>query len=441
MTFNSNGHNGEQTTIHDVIVIGGGLMGSSAAWHLSNYGKEVVLLEKQGRVYEKGSSKGEARVVRSSNIEGDTLWSYLHNTSVKEVETVIRFLNNKGTAITMEGIYTTSPISYIARHEELGQLLNNLKNQDANFELASKVEEGESKFGVNLKEGTFLHREYNTHSGTFNPRKLIQLLHQAIALKGYQIRYNSEVTGIEKKDGVYKITVDANGKSILLSAKQVVSAAGPYTGGLLQKIAPYYNSLIHPKRVFLTFLRIKNEHYNNLPVAQKQQMKNGFPVIDRTTNLECEEFFAMIESYDEQDNPIIKIGGHFQRTNIGDIDKVWQKKLNQKEINWSIEKIASYLNFLNLPIMVNQIEVVDTYSCVYSLTETEVPFVTPILEDDNSIDENFVVIAGMSGVGAKGAMAYGLIASNLLTNKKQEDPYYETAVAKLGYERIATKTL
>lgn len=416
-------------------------MGSSAAWHLSNFGKEVILFEKQASTYEYGSSKGDARVVRGSNIEGDTLWSYLHNTTVKEVEKLLQFLNHQGIAITIEDIYTTSPISYISIHEELDPLLNNLKKQEINFEIASSPQEGRIKFNVNLKDGTFLHREYHTHSGTFNPRKLIQLLHKAITLKGGQIKYNSEVKGIEKENGIYTITVESSGTLTRLQAKQVISAAGSYTGKLLQNIAPEFDKLIHPKRVFLTFLKIKNGYYNQLTEEQKRQLKNGFPVIDRSMNLKCEEFFAMIENYDADGNPIIKIGGHFQRSDISDIDKVWQQRLDADEINWSVEKIVNYLRFLNLPIETNLIEVVDTYSCIYSLTESEVPCVTPILCDDNSMDKNFVVIAGMSGVGAKGAMAYGLIAANLLCNKKQEDTFYDTAVAKLGYERLETKTL
>lgn len=427
--------------IHEVIVLGGGLMGSSAAWHLSNQGKSLLLIEQQDEVYKSGSSKGEARVVRSSNIEGDPLWSFLHNTTVKEIELLIQYLTSQGLNITMEDVYSTSPVSYIALSEELDQLLSNLKKQDVHYDVAANAEEGKQKFKVNLEDGTFLLREYNTYSGTFNPRKLIQLLHRAIILKGNQISYNSRVTEIERKEGYYSIAMLADGKSTLLKAKQLICAAGPYTGQLLRNIAPYFERLVDPKRVFLSFLKINNEHYEKFSDVQKQQLKNGFPVIDRSMNLELEEYFAMIENHDDQGNPIVKIGGHFQRSNINDIDKVWQQKLNQKEIDWSIEKIAHYLNFLNLPIEKNQIEVVDTYSCVYSLTKTEVPFVTPILQNENSKDENFVVIAGMSGVGAKGAMAYGLIAANLLTNELQKDPYYKVAVAKLGYERIATKTL
>jgi len=75
-----------------VIIIGGGLMGSASAWQLADRGVPVILLEKQDSIYDSGSSLGQARIARSSN-RGDDIWSYMHNTSVSEVERLIRFLN------------------------------------------------------------------------------------------------------------------------------------------------------------------------------------------------------------------------------------------------------------------------------------------------------------------------------------------------------------
>ncbi|MCY4212025.1 MAG: hypothetical protein OXF68_00140, partial [Gammaproteobacteria bacterium] len=51
-------------------------------------------------------------------------------------------------------------------------------------------------------------------------------------------------------------------------------------------------------------------------------------------------------------------------------------------------------------------------------------------------DSNLVVIAGLSGVGAKGALAYGLIAANLLLGQDDPDPMYQKAQAAFGYERL-----
>jgi len=423
--------------IHEVIVIGGGLMGSSAAWHLSNYDKEVLLIEKQGKNYYNGSSKGEARIVRSSNIENDELWSYLHNCAVHETKILMEYLNSKEITTSISDIYTTSPISYLARIEELDLLLNNLKKQNIDFEIASTIDEGNSKFEVKLQKGTFLQREYNEHSGTLNPRKLIQSLHKAVALKSNRIYYETKVKRVEKEQGLYSISVqEPDGICKTLYTKQVISATGPYTGQVLKNIAPNFDGLIYPKRVFLAFVKIRNEHYQTLTEKQKEQLKNGFPIIDKSIDLRSEEFFAMIENYDSSGNPIIKIGGHYHRSAIINLDEVWNTKLSAEEVDWTRRKTIDYFKLLNLPIEANQIEVVDEYSCVYSLTKTEVPYVTPILGD-----ENFVVMAGMSGVGAKGAMAYGLIAANLLTNKEQEDYFFKTAVAKLGHGRLETNTL
>jgi len=96
----------------EIVIIGGGLMGSATAWHLSNAGKKVLLLEKQDTIYNSGSSNGEARIARSSN-RGDDIWSYLHNLSVREVKVLIDFLNNSTATerYSMSDIYTTTPVS------------------------------------------------------------------------------------------------------------------------------------------------------------------------------------------------------------------------------------------------------------------------------------------------------------------------------------------
>lgn len=427
----------DEKMLYDVIILGGGLMGSAAAWHLSNLGKNVLLIEQQGQNYHKGSSKGMARITRSSNIEDNALWSILNDRSVREVQNMIRYLNRKGVKMTIEDIYTTTPISYIARQEELNRLVRNLERQDVHFEIATTPEEGKAKFGVKLKEGTFLQREYKTNSGTFSPQKLIQALHQAITLQGGKIMYQTEAIGIEREGDHYKVAArKTKQRPQALFARQLISAAGAYTGTLLRHRAPYFQSLIRPKRVFLAFFELRDGHWQHLNPEQKAQLKNGFPLIDRSPHDQAEEFFAMIENYDAKGNPTIKTGGHFQRSSVKDPDDIWGQKLSQEEIYWSKAKLVEYLKVLNLPIEAMLIKLVNQYSCIYSLTDNEVPYVTQIYDENLHKEKNFVVIAGLSGVGAKGAMAYGLIAANLLLGQRDADTLSQDVIAQLGYDRM-----
>ncbi|MFT5254610.1 MAG: glycine/D-amino acid oxidase-like deaminating enzyme, partial [Flavobacteriales bacterium] len=92
-----------------IIVIGGGLMGSSAAWQLSQYGEKVLLIEQQGPIYTNGSSYGESRISRSLGPEND-IFSFIHNKAVSEAKRLISFLNTteKVDFHSMEDLYVTN---------------------------------------------------------------------------------------------------------------------------------------------------------------------------------------------------------------------------------------------------------------------------------------------------------------------------------------------
>ena len=56
-------------TSHDVIVIGLGGMGSSAAYHLAARSQRVLGLEKHGLAHNRGASHGGSRITRQSYCE------------------------------------------------------------------------------------------------------------------------------------------------------------------------------------------------------------------------------------------------------------------------------------------------------------------------------------------------------------------------------------
>jgi len=424
-----------------IVVIGGGLMGSSTAWQLARRDESVLMLEKQDTSYTTGSSLGVARIARSNN-RNDDIWSYLHNRSVAEVQALIKYLNETDDLTThrMKDIYTTGPVTYVGRKKIYDKLLASLRRQDVEYDMATTQIQGADMYQVNLPDNVLMQREYNPYSGTINPAALISYLHKAISRSGGEIRYNSEVIGLsfDKATQLYHITVvnDNTDEQMVIKAHKVVSAAGPYTGKLLRTVAPYFQRLIDPQRVFLAFLKIRKEIYDQWSEDQIEKLKTFYPVINSAEGTRRGSAFSMIEYYTSDDHPVIKIGGHFQRSPIEDLDRVWSMDLSDEEITWSKSKTHEYLQMLNLPISYDDLELVKGYSCVYSLTETEVPYVTPIVYPSMQTDYNCIVLGGMSGVGGKGAMAYGLIAADLMTGEVQIDSLYKVVRDRLGVQRL-----
>jgi len=421
--------------IEDIVVIGGGLMGSSTAWELSKYEQNVLLIEQQDSIYTFGSSFGEARISRSLGPNQD-IFSYLQQTSVKETKDLIEYLNEGETEIlhSMEDIYRTSPVTYIYSKSQLNEVEKLLDGQTDKYEYAPNSGEAKEKFGMKISDTTMVIREYKQYTGTLNPIVLIKKLHQGIRKSGNIISYNQKVTSLKKEDGIYKINITdtKTGTKKTILSKKVVAAVGPYNGNLVKDIAPYFSRLISPKRLFLSFLKIDSNKYALLTIEQKKKFKESYPV----AYLNSEIFYSMIEKYDEKGSPLLKIGGHFLRTDIKDLDEVWAMQLTEQEIQWSKENTADYLAKLDLPIKFSDLEFAKGYSCIYSLTESETPYVSHALKNGTDIDSSFLLVGGMSGIGAKGSLAYGLIAADNILDNNNDSFMYQKAKSALGSKRL-----
>jgi glycine/D-amino acid oxidase-like deaminating enzyme len=409
--------------IEDVVVIGGGLMGSAVAWQLSQMEENVLLIEKQDSVYTSGSSLGEARASRSLGAKGD-IFSYLQKTSVEESKKLIDYLNKASTRPhSMSEIYTTTPVTYLMYESQ--QVYFNQLIADNDLEpnsYADNKDDALTNFNISLADTMMVIQERLPYSGTMNPNALISKLHVGIREKGNRVRYQSEVTRIRRVNDLYEVQIKdlETGRSDRIFSKKLVSAAGPYTGELLNEISPDYNDLIHPRRVFLAFFELQEAFYDSLNETQKHQINQSFPF----GNLNSELVFAMIEKYDEGGRPIFKIGGHYIRTYIDDLDSVWNIPLSSNEKEWSTTQLSDYFSTINIPIGENDLKFKTGYSCVYSLTENETPIVSFGIREDGTADTNFVVIGGMSGIGAKGTLAYGLIGANLLLGRTDSTKIY-----------------
>jgi len=421
--------------IHDIVIIGGGLMGSSTGWELSKNGEKVLLIEQQDSIYTFGSSLGEGRISRSLGVKDD-IFSFLQQKSVTETKELIDYLNESENSQqhSMDDIYRTSPVTYIRYKSQEADVNLLLKDQEDRYEFAPDSETAKELFGMEIPDSLMIIREYKQYSGTLNPQVLISKLHTGITYAGGKILYNEKVISLKRKNTLYEIQIEntktGQGRTIL--SKNIVAAAGPYNGELVKDIAPYFKELIIPKRLFLAFLKINPTIYNSLSSEQQERLQQSYPVAD----ISSEIYYSMIENYDEDGQPVLKVGGHFLRTEIEDLDAIWEKALTQDEIHWSKTNTIRYLKLLDFPVEIDHLEFVRGYSCVYSLTDSEVPYVTNIVDQNNEIDQNMVLVGGMSGIGAKGSLAYGLIASNLLLRKDDTTRMYQKTKEALGVHRL-----
>lgn len=426
--------------MENIVIIGGGLMGSSVAWQLSSYGKKVLLLEQQSKKYSNGSSYGEARISRSLGAKKD-IFSFVNNRTVEEVKKLLHFLNGLDTKKRhkINQIYNTSPVSYLFDknlHQEAIQKLTYKKQKD-NYRKASG-DDAFRKFGVTISDSQLLIREYKKHSGTLNPSALIKKLRLGIEKKGNVIKYDQKVIKITQQNGFYELKIrnQKTDKTKTIQAKKVIVATGAYTPKLLNNIAPYLEKLITPKRVFLSFFKIKKRCYSKLSKAECKNIFNAFPMFDQIGK----QFFGMIEEFDKKGNPIFKIGGHKIRRNIIDIDKIWRQQPQKKEIKWAKKHFRKYLEMLEIYIDKKDIELVNSYNCIYSMSKSEIPFVTNILDKNNTIDKNIIVVGGMSGVGAKGCLTYGILAADLLLGVEESSRIYQKTKQELGSPVLRLQT-
>ncbi len=429
-----------QQEMHEVVVIGGGLMGSATGWQLAHSGVPVLLLEQQDSVYTRGSSLGQTRITQKHSLSDDK-WSVLHMRSLKETARLMENLDERykvTKSYIMEDVYTTAIVTNIHPKDRLAHLRTMLERQDVDFKIAATPQEADDLFKMKVSEDEVVVREYGLYTGTLNPQALISHLHLGMHGLDSEIRYRSKVTALTRERGHFKIEVERtdSGEKEVVYAKRVVSAAGPYTGTLLSAINPNLQTLIDPQRVFQAFARLKSDTFNNLDIPNQVRYAMGFPVVsNHSDNLE-NGFISTIEEFENNGNPLLKVSGHHKRSSATMLDMVWDMNLSQEEKTFAMESLHRYIQKLGVDVPFEELEYVDGNSSVYSMTSSGVPYVTHIPDESGGQIDGLVMLAGMSGVGAEGAMAYGLIASNLLMEREADETELRELVPWLGFERL-----
>ncbi|MEM8487790.1 MAG: FAD-dependent oxidoreductase [Bacteroidota bacterium] len=425
--------------VHEVVVIGGGLMGSATSWHLAQAGLPVVLLEKQDSLYTTGSSYGDTRITQKHSLLTDDE-AFLHTRALKETAGLIAYLNERyevARPYIMEHIYTTAIVTNIHPRNQKDAIVPILERQEVDFKIADSPASADEQFKMDIPDSLLVLREYGLYTGTLNPMSLINHLHLAIDGMGSEVRYRSKVTGLTKQDDVFRIEVEhvASGEVEVMLARNVVAAAGPYTGSLLASLNPAISDLIQPQRVAEAFLKLNDERFASLTVPEQVRYAMGFPLVNSFPNEKAQPYQATVEYFEDNGNPLLKVGSQ-ERSQVSNLDMVWGLNLSAQEQGDAVDNLLDYTRLLGMSLTADDIEYVDGRSSVYSMTKTAVPYVSKVPDTNGDEIDGLVMLAGMSGTGARAAMVYGLIAANLVLGRQDEEVCFNYLMEKFRFDRL-----
>ncbi|WP_415394306.1 N-methyl-L-tryptophan oxidase (plasmid) [Rhodococcus globerulus] len=203
----------------DTVVVGGGAMGSAAAWNLARRGTETVLLERFEQGHTHGASHGASRIFRTSYpdptyvnlaVEALGLWTELEELTGTPLLTV--------TGGVEQG-----------DHPYLGNTADALEHLGLPYEWLSPEEARERWPGLRFETRALFH----PGSGRLHADNAVAALQRSATDHGALVRHQTQVRSIEV-GGDNSVTVRTTDNEY--RARRVVVAAGAWASKLLQDI-------------------------------------------------------------------------------------------------------------------------------------------------------------------------------------------------------------
>ncbi|TYZ69105.1 hypothetical protein PybrP1_009913 [[Pythium] brassicae (nom. inval.)] len=287
----------------DVVIVGAGLMGSSAAYYAAKAGKRVLLLEQFRLLHGSGSSHGNSRIFRVAYpnaaytalcLESLDLW--------REIE-------REGDAKLLE---LTGELDFASeRNVDLAALEAALAQHSVAFETLTGAEANARFPGFSLDATNYA--VFNKLAGVLNPHRAMATL-QALAQKhGAVVRENSKVTGVFAADDADDLALVELADGSVVSARQCIVTSGAWTTSVLQNspsrlqiqpIATYGTywtpreaALYVPAR-FPVFINYESEWIYGLPMTDPSEgvkiCRHDGPAVDPDARADVEQSDAHV---------------------------------------------------------------------------------------------------------------------------------------------------
>lgn len=354
----------------DTVIIGGGAMGSAAAWALASRGRAVTLLEQFSPGHRNGASHGATRNLNPGYANPDyvamlaeavRLWDEL------EADAGERLLARTG--VVNHG---TDP--------GLGEVRRALHRAGLRAEFLSAAEAGERWRGIRFDQQVL----HMPDGGQLNPDAALPALQRLAVGRGADIRHRVRVLDLAVEDDGVRLTIDADGSTEVLTARQAVVTAGAWTSKLLGALAP------------LPRLTVTQEQPAHFAVADEGAVWPGFNHVPGT-GAEYADWYSPVYGMQTPAEGI-KAGWH----GVGPVVDPDRRSFTPEPA-----QMAALQRYARRWLPGVDADTLADISCTYTTT----------------VDENFildrigplVIGAGFSGHGFKFTPAVGRILADLVT--------------------------
>jgi sarcosine oxidase len=203
----------------EVLVIGGGAMGSAAAWQLARRGVDVVLLERFGHNHPNGSSHGATRIFR---------FAYAEPTYVAMAMAALPLWRELEQDSGEQLLETTGGVD-VGTEADIGPIEAALSKQGAGCERVRPDDAADRWSGLAFEDPDEVVL-FQPDAGRLWAERTVAALHAQAAHHGGEVRYHEPVVSLSADTGHVQTDQDE------YLAETVVLAAGAWTPQLVDGV-------------------------------------------------------------------------------------------------------------------------------------------------------------------------------------------------------------
>lgn len=362
----------------DTVVVGGGAMGSAAAWALSRRGRQVTLVEQFGPGHKIGASHGATRNLNPGYhrpeyvamlAEGLSLWDELEQDSGEQL-------------LARTGIVNHGP------DPRLPEIADALNQAGIRAEFLSPAAAGERWRGIRFDQQVL----HMPDGGQLNPEAALPALQRLAVARGAEMRHHTKVVELKVMDDGVRLTLESGAGTEVVTAAQVVLTAGGWTEKLLAG-ATGSTQLRMPK------LRVTQEQPAHFRVADAGARWPGFNHMPGT-GAEYKSWYSPVYGM-QTPGEGIKAGWH----GVGPVVDPDRRSFQPEPV-----QLAALQDYARAWLPGVDADSFEAISCTYTTTPDE----DFILDRIGPV----VIGAGFSGHGFKFAPVVGRILADLATGTR-----------------------